>query len=84
MTDSAGVEATSDGPNGVIERTTAFSLIGFEILPLGCRLKISGSVVKLDRKSGGLTKNTSIDTGEEELSSDHKDRESREREHRER
>ena len=47
-TDSTGVEATSDSPNGVIERTTAFSLIGFEILPLGCRLKISGSIVKLD------------------------------------
>ena len=48
MANSAGVEATSDGPNGFIERTTALNLIGFDILPLGCRMRISGSVSNLD------------------------------------
>ena len=77
---SAGVG--SDGPNNAIERTTIAS--GLESLPLDCRSRVSGSIVKLDRESRRLTENSSVDTGEEELSSDRKDRKSRERQHRER
>ena len=76
---SAGV--AGDGPNDAIEKTIAS---GLENLPLGCRSRVSGSIVKLDRESRRLTKSSSVDTGEEGLSSDCKDRKSRERQHRER
>lgn len=77
---SAGVG--SDRLDDAIERTTTAS--GLESLPLGCRSRVSGSIVKPDRESRRLTKSSSVDTGKEELSSDRKDRESREIEHRER